>query len=218
MMKKRKGKVGPSSRPSVVPKQMNGTLNGARPNTPKRIIVGICGASGIGYALDLLKALRQADVETHVIWSDWASRVLEEEENISMAEAGRLASVTHDYHDMGASISSSSFLVDGMVVIPATVKTTSEIACAHTGNLIVRCADNMLKTQRPLVLAIRETPLSPPCLENLYKISLFGGIVLPLSPGFYHRPKNIGDLRAFISGKIMDGLGIRHNRFKRWRG
>ena len=104
-----------------------------------------------------------------------------------------------------------------MVVIPATVKTVSEIANAHSGSLITRAADNALKMRRPLVVCVRETPLSGPCLENLAKIAQYGGLVMPLSPGFYHKPKDLNDMHNFITGKVLDCLDIENSRFKRWK-
>lgn len=181
-----------------------------------KLIVAICGASGIGYGIELLKALGEAKVETHLILSKWAEKLVEEETNYSVKEVKKLASKCYGYKDMAAAISSSSFLVDGMVVCPATVKTVAEIANAHSGNLISRAADNMLKTGKRLVVCLRETPLSGPCLENLAKIAQYGGIVMPLSPGFYHQPKSIKDLEAFITGKIMDLFGIKNEKFERW--
>ncbi|MDD5148640.1 MAG: UbiX family flavin prenyltransferase [Candidatus ainarchaeum sp.] len=183
----------------------------------KKIIVAICGASGVQYGISLLEALKEAKIETHLILSEWAEKLIREETSCSVAEVKKLASRVYDYKDMAAAISSSSFLVDGMVVCPATVKTVSEIANADSSNLISRAADNMLKTRKTLVVCIRETPLSGPCLENLAKIPQYGGIVMPLSPGFYHKPKNIKELMDFITGKIMDLLGIENKKFQRWK-
>jgi 4-hydroxy-3-polyprenylbenzoate decarboxylase len=97
------------------------------------------------------------------------------------------------------------------------VKTCSEIAHAHCGTLIAKAADNMLKMRRPLVVCVRDTPLSVPALEALHKISIAGGVVMPLSPGFYHKPKDIKDLVKFMTGKILDVLGIENQEFRRWR-
>ncbi len=183
-----------------------------------RLVVGICGASGVQYGVELLKALREAKVETHLVISDWAEKLVEEETDYKVGEVKKLASKVYGDREMGAAISSSSFLVDGMIVMPATVKTVSEIANAHCGNLIARAADNALKTGRKLVVGIRETPLSAPALENLHKISLAGGIVMPLSPGFYHKPKEIKDLTAFMVGKALDLFSISNNKYRRWNG
>ena len=181
-----------------------------------KIIVVMCGASGVQYGIELLKALKKSGAEVYLVLSEWAERLIEEETNYSVEDVKNLAAKCFDNKDMAAAISSSSFLVDGMVVIPATVKTVSEIANAHSGTLITRAADNMLKMKRRLVVCIRETPLSGPCLENLRKIAQYGGIVLPLSPGFYHKPKNLTDIYNFIIGKILDCLDIKNGEFKRW--
>jgi 4-hydroxy-3-polyprenylbenzoate decarboxylase len=182
----------------------------------KKIIVGICGASGIQYGIEVLRALKEARAETHLVLSEWAEKLIEEETDFKIAEVKKLASKVYDYKNMAAAISSSSYLVDGMIVVPATVKTVSEIAHADSSNLISRAADNMLKTRKPLVVCIRETPLSGMCLENLAKICQYGGIVMPLSPGFYHKPKKLQDLFDFMSGKALDLLGIQNKKFKRW--
>ncbi len=182
----------------------------------RRIVVGLCGASGVHYGVELLRALAACDVETHLIASPWAGRVLRAETDLDPEELARHADFRHDNGDLGACVSSSSFLVDGMVVIPASVKTVAEIANGVAGTLIARAADNMLKTRRKLVVCIRETPLSLPCLDNLRAISSAGGIVAPLSPGFYHRPESIADLNDFMICKVLDLLGIDNSQMRRW--
>jgi len=181
-----------------------------------RIIVAMCGASGVQYGIELLKALKEAGMETYLVMSEWAGKVIAEETDLNIADVKKLATRVFENNDMAAAISSSSFEVDGMVVIPASVKTVSEIANAHSGSLITRAADNMLKMHKKLIVCIRETPLSGPCLENLARISQYGGIVMPLSPGFYHKPKDISDIYNFITGKVLDCIGIRNDKFKRW--
>ncbi|MFH1545676.1 MAG: UbiX family flavin prenyltransferase [archaeon] len=182
----------------------------------KKIIVAICGASGVGYGIELLKALKEVKIETHLILSEWSEKLIQEETDYSIKEVKALADRVYGYNEMNAAISSSSYLVEGMIVCPATVKTVSEIAHADSSNLISRAADNMLKTKKPLIICIRETPLSPPCLKNLFELSSYGAIVFPLSPGFYHKPKSIKDLMDFATGKIMDLMGIENKKFKRW--
>jgi 4-hydroxy-3-polyprenylbenzoate decarboxylase len=181
-----------------------------------KVIVGMCGASGIQYGIDVLKALREAGVETYLVMSEWAEKVIAEETGMKPDEIKKLATRTFDNRDMAAAISSSSFKVDGMVIIPASVKTVSEVAGAYSGSLITRAADNMLKMKKRLVVCIRETPLSGPCIENMAKIAQYGGIVMPLSPGFYHRPKDIKDIYNFITGKVLDCLCVENEKFKRW--
>ena len=148
--------------------------------------------------------------------SEWVEDVLHSETNFSISLVKELAFKAYNFNDMSASISSSSFLIDGMVIIPATVKTVSNIANGHTGDLITRAADNMLKMRRKLVIALRETPLSPPCVNNLAKLAKYGAIILPLSPGFYHKPVDIQDLFNFITGKVLDVLEIPNDFYQRW--
>lgn len=181
-----------------------------------RIIVAITGASGTNYAISLLKELKKQKIEVHLIISEWASEVLKEETNKKTSELKKLAYKNYSNTNLAASISSSSFLVDGMIIIPSTIKTVSEILHAHTSTLITRCADNMLKTKKTLVIGLRETPLSGPTLENLWKLSLYGAIIFPLSPAFYHKPKKIVDLENFIVGKALDLLGVTNTKFVRW--
>jgi 4-hydroxy-3-polyprenylbenzoate decarboxylase len=181
-----------------------------------KIIVAVTGASGANYALALLKSLREKKIEVHLIVSEWAEEVLKLETGKKISELKKLATKSYSNNDLAAGISSSSFIVDGMIILPASIKTCSEIVHAHTSTLITRCADNMLKTKKPLVIGFRETPLSGPTIENLWKLSLYGAIIFPLSPGFYHKPKKISDLEGFIVGKAMDLLGIRNKTFTRW--
>lgn len=182
-----------------------------------KLIIGISGASGTNYALALLKELKKQKIETYVIVSEWAEKVFKEETGKNISELKKLATKTYKNNQMDALISSSSFLADGMIVMPASVKTCSEIATAHTSTLITRCADIMLRYKKPLIVGLRETPLSGPCLEQLATIAKYGGIVMPLSPGFYGKPKKISDLEGFIVGKAMDLIGIENNSYKRWK-
>ncbi|MEK6972963.1 MAG: UbiX family flavin prenyltransferase [archaeon] len=183
----------------------------------KRIIVAISGASGIDYGIELLKELKKQKIEIHLIISEWASEVMKAETEYSINEVKKLANFCYDSKDLSAGISSSSFLVDSMIIIPASIKTASEIAHADASNLISRAADNILKMRKKLIVCIRETPLSTAALEMLYKLSLCGAIVLPLSPAFYHRPKNLQDIKDFIVGKCLDVLEIENKKFKRWK-
>lgn len=182
-----------------------------------RLIIGVCGASGVNYAFALLKELKKKKIETHVIVSEWAEELIKHETGKNAEKLKRLADFSYEENEMSAGISSSSFLVDGMIVLPASVKTVAQIANADTSTLISRCADIMLRTRKTLVVCVRETPLSAPALKNLYSISLYGGIVMPLSPAFYYKPKKIADLEKFIVGKIMDLFGIKNSLFKRWK-
>jgi 4-hydroxy-3-polyprenylbenzoate decarboxylase len=183
---------------------------------PKRITVALTGASGIRYGIEVLQALVESKIETHVILSEWAEFVLKDEVGVDASKIKELAFRAYNSKEMDAPLSSSSILIDGMVVIPATVKTVSNIANANTENLISRAADIMLKMRRPLIIGIRETPLSPPCIHNLHKLATYGAIILPLSPGFYHKPQDIQDLFDFITGKVLDCLNIPNEKYQRW--
>ncbi|MFH1240105.1 MAG: UbiX family flavin prenyltransferase [Candidatus Diapherotrites archaeon] len=181
-----------------------------------KLIIGISGASGAHYGVELLKALKEKKIETHLILSEWAEKILEIETDYKIEDVKKLATKVYDNKDMSARISSSSFLVDGMIVMPCSIKTVSEIANGSCSTLITRSADNVMKMKKTLLVGVRETPLSTAVLENLKNISLYGGIVMPLSPGFYHKPKEIKDLNSFIVGKALDVFGIENNNFKRW--
>jgi len=182
----------------------------------RRLVVGMTGASGIEYGVDLLSALTEK-VETHLIISKWAEKVLRTETDLDVGDLSKLAFSSYSNEDMAAPIASSSFLADGMVVIPASVKTVSEIATSHTTTLIARVADNMLRTRRKLVICLRETPLSTPTLKNLWELSKAGAVIFPLSPAFYHKPKSIQEIRDYIVGKILDLFEVENERFRRWK-
>ena len=181
-----------------------------------KVIVGISGASGIEYGIELLKALKKAGAETFLVMSEWAEKIVEIETGYKISEVKGFADHVYGSNDMSAPIASSSFLVDAMVVIPASIKTVSEITTAHTGTLLTRCADIMLKMRRRLIVCPRETPLSTPALDTMHRLSLAGAVILPLSPGFYHKPKDIKDLYKFITSKVLDVLGIDNSEIRRW--
>ncbi|UCE12854.1 MAG: UbiX family flavin prenyltransferase, partial [Candidatus Heimdallarchaeota archaeon] len=126
---------------------------------PKKITVALTGASGIQYGIEVIKAMVESEIETHVILTEWARYVIQDEVGMESSEIKEIAFRVYDSKEMDAPLSSSSTLIDGMVIIPATVKTVSNIANANTGNLISRAADIMLKMRRPLIIGIRETPL-----------------------------------------------------------
>jgi polyprenyl P-hydroxybenzoate/phenylacrylic acid decarboxylase-like protein len=182
-----------------------------------RLVVGISGASGVIYGAQLVEALSASGIEVHLVLSKWAEKILEQELKTSGKQLKEKASHSYDPHDMGASISSSSFLTDGMIICPASVKTVGQIASADTSNLISRAADITLKMGRKLVLCIRETPLSAPCLKNLHTLASYGVIIMPLSPAFYHNPTSIEDMVSFMVGKVLDVFQIPNEMYSRWR-
>jgi len=185
----------------------------------RRIIVGVTGASGSLYGYTMLRALRECkDVETHLVLSSQAKRTIELEMEKTPADFEALADVVHDEGDLAAAISSGSFITNGMVVMPCSVKSASAIAHSLNANLLTRAADVCLKERRPLVLGIRETPLHLGHLRTLVQLAEIGATILPLVPAMYSKPKTIGDIVAQTVGKALDLLGIEHEVAKRWTG
>jgi len=183
---------------------------------PKRIVVGISGASGVTYGIRLLNLLKETEYETHLIISEAGILNFEIETAYKPAEVKAMASYVYDPRNMTAALASGSFLTEGMVVVPCTIKTLSGIANSYNENLLVRAADVTLKEKRKLVLVVRETPLHKGHLRLMTMAADMGAHILPPVPSFYHQPKTIEDIIDQTIGKIFDYLGIEHNLFKRW--
>lgn len=180
-----------------------------------KLIVAVTGASGLIYALSFLKAVRKHDIETLLIITESARKVAKHEiKDIELLT--KLASRTFEPNELTASIASGSFKVDGMVIVPSSMKTISALAHGYADNLVTRAADVQLKERRPLIIVPRETPLHASHLENMAKLCRLGAIILPAMPGFYHKPNSIKELVDFISGKILDQLGVENKLYKRW--
>jgi len=184
----------------------------------KRIVIGISGASGVTYGVRMLEVLRQTDFETHLIISKAGRLNIEIETSYTPAEVEAMADVVYDHKDMAASLASGSFLTEGMVVVPCTIKSLSGIANSYNENLLVRTADVTLKEKRKLVLVVRETPLHVGHLRLMTLAAEMGAHILPPVPSFYHQPETIEDIIDQTIGKVFDYMGIEHNLFKRWRG
>lgn len=180
-----------------------------------RLIVAITGSSGVIYGRRLLEVLKEKDVEVHLVVSE-SARIVVEHELGGLQNLEGLAEHVYNPGDLVAPLTSGSFRVDGMVIVPASMKTIAAIASGYSSNLITRAADVQLKERRLLVIVPRETPLNAIHLENMAKLSFLGAIILPAMPGFYHRPKTIQDLVDFIVGKILDQLGIDIDLYTRW--
>jgi flavin prenyltransferase len=183
----------------------------------KRIIVGISGASGSIIGIRLLEELRKHDVETHLVITDGAKLILEHETNYKLGDVEKLASHVYDNKDFFAAIASGSFKIDAMVVVPCSMKTIAGIANGFSENLLLRAADVFLKERKKIILVPRETPLSPIHVENIYKASSAGAIILPAMISLYSKPKNIDDIVNHIVGKILDMLDIDNDIYKRWK-
>jgi 4-hydroxy-3-polyprenylbenzoate decarboxylase len=182
----------------------------------KRIILGIAGASGVIYGIRILSLLKEMDIETHLIISEAAKLNIELETELKSDMVEAMADYSYDNNDVAAALASGSFLTNGMIVAPCTIKTLSGIANSYTTNLLVRSADVTLKEKRKLVLMIRETPLHKGHLRLMTMAADMGAHILPPIPSFYHHPKTIDDIIDQTVGKVFDYLGIAHNLFQRW--
>jgi 4-hydroxy-3-polyprenylbenzoate decarboxylase len=189
------------------------------------IVVAITGASGAPYAVRLLEALVEHQQRVSLIVSDHGIRLLDTEMDISSVEAlrarvgaSRWDAVVRAYddRDRGAAPASGSALTAGMVVCPCSMGTMSAIAVGASRSLVERAADVTLKERRPLVLVPRETPYSAIHLENMLTVTRAGAVVLPASPGFYHRPRTVDDLVSFVVARVLDHLGVEHAVSPRW--
>ena|SRR5437899_3112078 len=185
---------------------------------PRRIIVGITGATGTIFGVRLLEMLQDTDVETHLVLSRWAARTLVHETTYTVERVHALATHVHPIADQGAPISSGSFVTSGMIVVPCTVRTLAAIAHGLGDNLIHRAADVILKERRRLVLAVREAPLSEIHLENMLKLARMGAVIAPPMPAFYGRPQSIDDLVNYTVARLLDQLDIHLDVDKRWLG
>ena len=188
------------------------------PTPPRRLTIGISGASGVVYGIRRLELLRETDVETHLVMSRSAEMTLAYETDLKIKDVRAFAKVNHPNTDIGASISSGSFQTMGMVVAPCSIKTMSEIATGVTGSLLSRAADVVLKERRRLVLAVRETPLHGGHLRTMTQLADMGAIIAPIVPAFYNRPKTLDDIINHTVGRLLDLFGIDTPVVKRWQG
>jgi 4-hydroxy-3-polyprenylbenzoate decarboxylase len=183
-----------------------------------RIVIAITGASGAAYGVRTLEVLHGHGVETELIISKTAQKILELETGRKVEDLRALSTRFYSEEDMLSPLSSGSYPTDGMVIVPCSMKTLACIANGISDNLIARAAEVTLKQERKLVVVPRETPLDQIHLENLLRLKAAGAIILPACPGFYHRPKSIQDLVDFMVGKILEALGLPHQLYRGWRG
>lgn len=184
----------------------------------KSIIVGLSGGSGAIYGIRLLEYLKEIGVETHLIISPAAKITILSETDYDPAKVEELAFRVYKFTDISASVSSGSFLVNAMVIIPCSMHTLGAIASGITDNLLVRAAEVTLKERRQLVLVPRETPLTLIHIENMRRVASAGAIVVPAMPAFYSRPKTVDDIVNHLVGRVLDILKIKNDLPKRWRG
>jgi 4-hydroxy-3-polyprenylbenzoate decarboxylase len=190
------------------------------------LVLAITGASGAPYAVRLLEALAAAQQPTWLIVSDHGYRLLDTESGIGSLEALRERTGgsawdkvvrVFDDRDRGALPASGSVRTKGMVICPCSMGTVAAIAAGTSRSLVERAADVVLKERRKLIVVPRETPYSDIHLENMLRLTRAGGVVMPASPGFYHRPQRIEELVDFVVGRILDHVDVR-NEMPRWSG
>jgi 4-hydroxy-3-polyprenylbenzoate decarboxylase len=180
-----------------------------------KTVLGITGASGVVYGIRLAEELKKSNVELTIIVSDAGKKVMTAEVPDGLARLAKSGRIFSE-HDLEAAVSSGSVKFDASVVCPCSMKTLSAIANGFAYNLICRNVDVAVKEHRKTVLVIRETPLSSIHLENMLKLAQIGVIIMPASPGFYHKPTSMDDLVNHLLGKILDSLGIESDLYRRW--
>jgi 4-hydroxy-3-polyprenylbenzoate decarboxylase len=181
------------------------------------IIVGISGASGAIYGVRLLEALHAKKIPAHLVISKSAALTLKEETDVAIDHVRALVQTTYQNTDIGAAISSGSFRTRGMVIVPCSIRTLSDIAYGTTDSLLSRAADVTLKERRRLVLVVREAPLHAGHLRSMLAATENGAVIVPPVPAFYHRPKTIDDIVNQTVGRCLDLFDIDVGLVKRWR-
>lgn len=182
-----------------------------------KVLLSIGGASGALYGIRLLEELKKSGIQTHLIVSQDAKKIIEHETNYKFSVLKKKTDFYYENDNMFAGPASGSFKLDAMIVCPCSMKTLSAIANGYGDTLTSRAASCILKEGKKLILVPRETPLSLPFIKNIEKIKLTGATILPAMPGFYYKPKKIDDIVDFIVGKILDQLNIKHSLFERWK-
>lgn len=193
-------------------------VNTAVWNPPRRLVVGISGASGAMYGVRVLDALRELHVESHLVVTRAALLTLSQETDLVPDDLTGRADVVHRLADVGATIASGSFRTMGMIVAPCSVRTMSEIATGVTSSLLTRAADVVLKERRPLVLMVRETPLHLGHLRTMTALTEMGAIIAPPLPAFYARPSSIAEMVDQSVGRALDLFGLDWSAVRRWSG
>lgn len=183
-----------------------------------RVVVGISGASGVIYGVRTLDALRDLDVESHLVVTRAALMTLSQETDLSADDLTDRADVVHKLADVGATIASGSFRTLGMIVAPCSVRTMSEIATGVTSSLLSRAADVTLKERRPLVLMVRETPLHLGHLRTMTALAEMGAVIAPPVPAYYARPTSLEQMVDQSVGRALDVLGLDWSATRRWAG
>lgn len=182
-----------------------------------KIVVGITGASGSIYGITLIKALAGMEIEVHGIITDMGEKVMGYECNVKKEELNQYVT-WHPINDLFAPVSSGSFKTDAMVIVPCSMNTLGLLASGSGSNLLCRAAGVTMKESRKLVIVPREMPYSIIYLENMLRLARAGAVILPASPGFYHKPQSVEHLVNHVVGKILDAMSIDNELFPRWEG
>jgi len=185
-------------------------------NQSKKLIVGITGASGIPYGVEVLRQVSSLGLEVHLVLSSAAVRTLKAETDLTIKDVEALATVVHSNKDIGATIASGSFQTLGMIIAPCSIKTMSEIRSGITGSLISRAADVIMKERRRLVLMVRETPFHTGHLRSMAALSEMGAVIVPPVPAFYTRPQTIEDIVSQSVARTLELFGIEGLSVQRW--
>lgn len=185
---------------------------------PKRIVVAMTGASGAILGVRLLEALHNCGAETHLIISEAGKQTLAIETEYAVEQVWAMASCAYDDADLTSPLASGSFPTDGMVIIPCSVKTLAGVASGYAATLILRAADVALKERRPLIMAVREAPLSAIHLENMLRVTRAGAVIMPPVPAFYTKPQTVNDICDQFVARIMAGFALSHPKFTSWQG
>lgn len=188
------------------------------PTTPRRLVVGITGATGIVYGIRALQVLRELGIESHLVVSKAGEMTRDYETDLSREQLHSMADVVHPIGDFGASIASGSFQTIGMLIAPCSVRTLAEVASGVTTTLLTRAADVTLKERRKLVLMVREAPLHAGHIRNMLSVTEMGGIIHPPVPAFYTHPETIQDIVDHSLGRALDCFGIEMPDMPRWDG
>src|SRR5580704_3062582 len=188
----------------------------SRPGSRPRLIVGISGASGVTYGARLLTLLKALPIETHLVLSRAAEMTLALETDLKPADLRARADVAHAIGDMAAPISSGSFQTLGMIIVPCSIRSMSEIATGVTTTLLTRAADVVLKERRRLVLAVRETPLHTGHLRTMTALAEMGAVIAPPVPAFYAKPQTLDEMIDHSLGRMLDLFGLDSGTVRRW--
>jgi 4-hydroxy-3-polyprenylbenzoate decarboxylase len=181
-----------------------------------KLLIGVSGASGGAYAVALLREATRLGCDVHAVFSRWGAEVMRLECGLGPEDFPGVS--LHDPDDMSAPPAGGSARYDGMVILPCSMHTLACTAHGMSFNLLQRAAGVMLKEKRPLVLVPRETPLSVVHLENMLTLARAGALILPASPGFYHKPRDLDTLINQMAGKVLNALGLKQDLLPVWSG